>query len=156
MEDNMNLLISLAVTAALVVASPTTALKTAQSDPSTQQRIVAIMEETPGGIQTGPNEVSWDGGRVILTFSSEMMPRATSCAAGKYCLFSKANFLGDKLSFTGCSATKVNVALPSVRSASNARTTGTVRGYNGSTQTLTVSPGVSINTTATIKQVSCS
>ena len=83
MEDNMNLLISLAVTAALVVASPTTALKTAQSDPSTQQRIVAIMEETPGGIQTGPNEVSWDGGRVILTFSSEMMPRATSCAAGK-------------------------------------------------------------------------
>lgn len=114
-----------------------------------QDRVDAVISEF-GGTQTASNEVSWEGGAVVLTIEDGIAPRAAdgialgaigNCAAGAFCAYSGFGYSGNKLTFTACTSGNSVAALGTVRSIANARTSGIVRAYDGSTLVATLSPG---------------
>lgn len=130
-------------------------------DPSTQARINAIIEEF-GGTQSSWNEVSWENGEVILAVASSAdgaaAPMAVgSCAEGRYCAFSQAGYIGDKLSFTACPANQFSFApLSNVRSVANSRATLTVRIYGGTVLKATLPPNTGTPNVSGVTRISCS
>lgn len=146
------------VAAALATATPTLAAP-ATAPTSMQQRVNTALIETPGGIQTAWNEISWDNGDVVLTIAPEGLITASTvgtCESGKFCAYAKASYSGTKLTFSTCTSGLSVTALPQVRSIANARSSGTVTAYNGSTLVTTVAAGTGKNTTGTITSLSCS
>lgn len=155
------LLISALVTVA--AATPATASTLRPSEPPMHERISAALAATPGGVQTGWNEISWDDGAVVLTLASgdTVMTAAVSgsnCAVGAFCVYSGQGYKGNKLTFTTCTSNHsvAGLAGGSVRSIANARSSGNVKAYNGSTLMLTVVAGTGKDTLATITKLSCS
>lgn len=108
----------------------------AAEDSGLQDRVDAVLAEFPGGTQTMANEISWDGGQMILTLATgddSFAARAVgSCATGYYCAYSGYNLSGSKLSFSACNTTQSTSALSVVRSIANARSSGSVQGKNSS------------------------
>lgn len=76
-----------------------------------QAQIDAQLRDYPGGVQSGPNEISYKNGRVLLTFPSEGGNRAAPnpCAANRYCFYQDKNFEGRKLTFADCGGTQTLV-----------------------------------------------
>lgn len=97
---------------------------------SLQSQVDQVLEDFPGGTQTGAGEISWEGGAIVLTLESTFSTFAIgSCATGSYCAWSGKSYMGAKLSFTNCSAagtTNSVAALGVVGSIANARTSGHV------------------------------
>lgn len=101
-----------------------------------QDRIDAILQEHPGGIQIDDRSISWENGAVTLTLDAGTGARSIgTCATGSYCAFSGYNYAGTKLSFTSCSAGGSSGSLALLgnvpHSVANARTSGTVAARNG-------------------------
>ena len=133
-----------------------------------QERIDEVIGEH-GGTQTGWNEITWNDGDIVLTLESEtdMAPsrRATAasaakddCAAGKYCVYAKTEYAGNKIRYSACPATYTSFTLlhASIHSIKNDLSSGTVRAYNGSTLKKTLSPGAGAPTVTNITKITCS
>ncbi|WP_117213169.1 peptidase inhibitor family I36 protein [Allorhizocola rhizosphaerae] len=67
-----------------------------------QARIDAWLAASPGGKQISPNQIAWEGGRVVLTLPSVGVHGSPSCPAGRSCLYEHANWEGAMLSFDTC------------------------------------------------------
>lgn len=128
----------------------------ANADPM-QDRVDGVVAEF-GGEQTAYNEVTWDGGAVVLTIADEdAASRAIgSCATGSFCAFSASGYAGSKLTFATCVANQSTAALGAVRSVANARSIGTVTAYNGNTPLFSVFANSGTNTSASVTKLSCS
>ena len=140
----------LIVLAAFVLVSGVSDPAEAAAADSFQEQIDDVLERFPGGVQTGPTSVEWDGGAVELVFAHPTAPGVASvgsCATGAYCAFNLPNLGGTRLSLTTCGTTVSTAALPgSVQSIANARATGSVQARNGSGTTLaTVAAGGQLN-----------
>ncbi|GAA2463080.1 peptidase inhibitor family I36 protein [Agromyces soli] len=97
-----------------------------------QQQIDAVLAEFPGGVQTGPDEVSWQDGAVVLNLAPEGQLAARSvgsCATGAHCVYSGVGLSGSKLTFSTCSTQSVAPLGAPVASIANARSV-VVRAYN--------------------------
>jgi len=124
-----------------------------------QQQIDHVLLEYPGGVQTGPGEVTWGGGEVVLELEDPARGPLTvatmavgSCATDHFCAYTNINLTGAKITFSNCNATNSVSPLGSkVRSFANARSSGTVYAYNGST----VVASTYKNTTATVTRLGC-
>lgn len=140
----------------------------AYADPiAMQERVDYAIATNPGGIQTGWNEVTWDGGDMILTLAPEEDPAAEendgaigraavgSCANGTYCVYSSPNLGGSKLTFVSCTSHSVSALGSAVRLVANGRSSGTVVGMNGVLLVLVANPSAYVNTTATVTHVGC-
>lgn len=134
------------------------------ADPGVMQdRVDAAMAANPGGVQTDWNEVTWDGGDVVLTLAPEgdggddPAARAAvgSCANGTYCVYSSPNLGGSKLTFVSCTSHGVSSLGGPVRSVANGRSSGNVVGTNGVLLVVVATPSAYVNTTATVTAVSC-
>lgn len=139
--------LALAVGTQPAMASPTDDL---------QQQVDSIIARY-GGEQTAKNEITWDGGEAVLTLApTGVQPLSVgSCATGSFCAYSSFSQGGSKLSFTSCTASNSTAPLGQVRSVANARSSGSVHAYNGSTSVLTVAAGSYANTGATITRLGC-
>ena len=131
---------------------------------SLQQEVNQVLAEYPGGVQTGPAEVTWNDGDVILTLRSEQSSTygtdastsVGSCATGYFCGFSSMNLTGSKISFSSCTAPNLVAPLGSpVRSIANARSSGNVLAFNGGSPVLSVSANSFVNTNLTITRLGC-
>ncbi|MFF2276797.1 peptidase inhibitor family I36 protein [Agromyces sp. NPDC058126] len=123
-----------------------------------QSRIDKVLEDFPGGVQISPNEVAWDDGATVLTLEDSTAVSAFSvgsCPAGSFCAYSYAGYVGSRLTFTSCTASNSVAPLGTVRSIANSRASGTVRGYNGTTVTVSVAANTGVNTTAAITRLGC-
>lgn len=151
-----SLLATAVITLSVCAAAPATA-KTADS---MDERVAAVMEENPGGTRIGWNEVTWEGGDVVLTLSATTDAAAKAvggCTSGRFCAYSLPGYLGNKLTFSTCTSNHSVSALGgAVRSIANSRSSGTVKAYNGSSLVLSVSAGTGTNTNATITKLGCS
>lgn len=141
----------------ILAASVLTAPNAAFADDGVSAQISYALKNAPGGIQTAWNQVAWPDG-AVLTVEPTTSARAAAtamCAAGKFCAFAKAGGAGTHLDFTSCPSSNSVAALPQVLSITNARSSGTVTGRNGSTVVVTVSPATTKNVTKTIDRVVC-
>jgi len=124
-----------ALLAAAAVLAPVSAATAATADSGSdglQQRIDAVLAEFPGGVQTGPDEVSWQDGAVVLNLEPEGQLAARSvgsCATGSHCVYSGVGLSGSKLTFSTCSTQSVAPLGAPVASMANARSV-VVRAYN--------------------------
>ena len=135
------------------------------SDDELQDRVDAVIAEY-GGVQTGENEVSWDGGAIVLTIAagdgsatrSDMSAQAVGdCPTWSFCAYSGYSYSGSRLQFTACTSGNSVAALPVVRSIANARLWGTVRAYDGGSLVATVPPNTGLTSVAGgIDTLSCS
>lgn len=124
------------------------------SDP-VQTKIEAIIAQY-GGEQISTNQIGWDDGDVVLTVPAAFSTQSVgSCATGKFCAYSAINQAGLSISFTNCTTANSTAPIGSVRSVANARTSGSVKAYNGATVVLTVGAGAKTNTGATITRLGC-
>lgn len=140
---------------------------TAHAQPDQLQREVnQVLAEYPGGVQTGPGEITWDDGAVILTLqaahratpheSTGVLASVGSCASGYFCGYTSTGLSGSKISFSSCTAPNSVAPLGSpVRSVANARSSGTVFAFNGGSPVLSVSANSWANTSATITRLGC-
>lgn len=154
-----------ATLALLALFTPTAAsATTAPASPMQEQVDEVILEH--GGVQTGWNEVAWEGGGIVLTLVSEdsieTAPNSAraaardNCAAGKYCAYGKIGYGGNKLTYSSCPATHTSFSIiGSARSIKNNRASNTVRAYNGSTLKNTLSPGNGSSNTSSITKITC-
>lgn len=69
---------------------------------SAQEQINTQLRQYPDGVQTGPNEISYKGGRVTLTIPAGTGAVADPCATGAYCFYDGPDFTGRKLTFRDC------------------------------------------------------
>jgi len=85
----------IAVTAVLValgafgLAAPATAAPAAVG---VQAQIDAHLAAAPGGIQISPNEISYAGGRFVITFAPANTSVGADCPAGWYCFYDHVNY----------------------------------------------------------------
>ncbi|MFC5187616.1 peptidase inhibitor family I36 protein [Actinomadura harenae] len=68
---------------------------------SIQTEINDQLRAHPGGVQTGPNEITYKNGKVILSIPSNPTVVDT-CASGAYCFFDGPDFTGRMLTFRDC------------------------------------------------------
>ena len=129
---------------------------------SLQQEVNQVLAEYPGGEQTGPAEVTWHDGDVILTlrsaqistYGTDASTSVGSCATGYYCGNTTMNHTGSKISFSSCPAPNLVAPLGSpVRSIANARSSGNVLAFNGGSPVLSVSANSFVNTNLTITRL---
>lgn len=156
---------ALALLALLVPA----AASATEPEPVPMQELVDEVINEHGGEQTGWNEVTWDGGDVVLTIDPGLgsdakpttralaaMAATDNCTAGKYCAYANAFYGGSKLTYSACPATQTSFgAIGSVRSIKNDRTSGTVKAYNGRTVKATLSPGKGNSNISGITKITC-
>lgn len=126
------------VVALALVAGVSPGAQAAASAPeeSLQARIEAVLAKFPGGTQIGPNEISWDGGQIVLTLQGGTVGAETfavgSCATDAHCAYSGTYQSGSKLTFWACSTTVSTSAIGQARSVANARSSGYVDAKNSS------------------------
>lgn len=160
------------VVALTALLTPTTAWATDADTSPVQERIDEVIAEH-GGDQTAWNEVSWDDGDIVLTIANDQnisiddargtsVPTTTAaasadnCASGKYCVYSRINYGGDKLTYSSCPATYTSFSLSGpIRSIKNDRSSGTVKAYNGSTLKKTLSPGTGTVNISNVTKITC-
>ncbi len=141
------------VFAAVAVLWPSAALA---GERSVDDQIEQVLRDFPGGVRTAHNEVSWDGGSVVLTILDGASARAVgSCATGKFCAYSATGLGGSKLTFSSCSGTNSTASLGAVRSIANARSSGTVYAFNGSTSVASATAGSSSDVWSTVTRLGC-
>lgn len=145
---------------ALALSAPIAAIAAPVAD-TLQTRVDAVLSEFPGGTQTGLNQITWDGGAMILTLEDTSggigLFAVGSCATGYHCAYSGNALSGNKLSLSGCDTTHSTAALGVVRSIANAHSSGYVQAKNASGSVLsTVYAGGSVGyAPAGITQLTC-
>ena len=153
----------LPITASLVplmaaLIAPVAHGETDIQDVQLDEQISQVLRDFPGGVRTAANEVTWNGGDVVLTIatSTSASQRAVgTCADGKFCAYGSSGLSGSKLTFSSCTASNSTAPIGRVRSFANARGSGTVYAYNGSTSVDSVGAGSWKNTSATITRLGC-
>ncbi|RLP83470.1 hypothetical protein D9V34_05520 [Mycetocola lacteus] len=160
MKLSARVLPAAALLATLLIGGTTAAqAATPSRSDQVQDRVNQVLVEFPGGVQTGPGEVTWNGGETILNIVLEgslSTFAVGNCATGSMCAYTSTGGAGSKISFTSCTATNSVAPLGSaVRSVANARSSGTAFGYNGSSPVLVVPAGSQVNTSASITRVGC-
>lgn len=129
-------------------------------EPGIQDMVDDLLAQHPGGEQTGWNEVSWQGGEVVLTLMSDdpsADPLAVNCAAGRFCAYDGSNYSGNRITFSTCTNYhSVAQLVRPVRSMYNARGSGTIRAYSGSTLLASATAGRGTNVSGTTSHISCS
>ncbi len=148
-----SLLAAAAFTLVQLVATP------AMAAPSSMQDQVDAVIAEYGGTQTGPNEITWEDGAVVMTLAPEGLSSRSigSCATGAFCAFSGVSYGGTRLQFSTCPSSNSVASLGTVRSVANARSSGTVRAYDGSTLVTTLAPNTGRTSVALgIDTLSCS
>lgn len=155
------------ILALAVLMAPTSAGAADTTSSTVQERVDEVIDEY-GGEQTAWNEVTWEDGDIVLTLAPETTTtvslRATvtataadDCASGKYCVYSKTNYNGDKISYSKCPATYTSFTAlsDSIHSIKNDRTSGTVKAYNGTTVKSTLAAGKGSTSVTSITKVTC-
>ncbi|RLP75202.1 hypothetical protein D9V32_09870 [Mycetocola tolaasinivorans] len=162
MKLSTRLLSGTALLAALLFGGATAASAAAPAGADAiQARVDRVLVEFPGGVQTGPGEVTWGGGEAILTIVDEASTGFStfavgSCATGNMCAYTGVNQTGSRIIFTSCTAANSVSPLGSpVRSIANARNSGLAFGFNGTTPNVIVSAGDYVNTNAKVTRVGC-
>ncbi|GAA4229837.1 hypothetical protein GCM10022254_23200 [Actinomadura meridiana] len=84
---------ALAGAAAMVIGSAGAGFA-AQSSPA-RGAVDVQLRQHPGGVQTGPNEVSYNNGRVVVSFPGDDKPG--SCDGHRVCFYDGTNFTGAQL-----------------------------------------------------------
>lgn len=122
-----------------------------------QDRVDEVLAAYPGGTQVGEGEISWNDGEVVLTLAQGGSFRAVgSCSTGSFCAYTGTALSGARISFTNCTgANSVSPLGSPVRSFANARSSGTVYAYNGSTSAASTAAGTYKNTTDTVTRLGC-
>lgn len=121
-----------------------------------QDRVDAVIADFPGGVQTGPGEITWGKGSVTLTLADFTTSGVGNCATGTFCAYSGSGMTGARIAFTSCTGANAVAPLGSaVRSIANGRSSGTVYAYNGTTAVASASPSSYTNTSATITRLGC-
>lgn len=125
-----------------------------------QEQVSYALATVPNGVQTAWNQVVWpDGTLLVVPDGDPFLPTpaaaAATCPSGKFCAHSQPTGAGARLEFSACPSTNSLAALTSVRSISNARSSGTVTGRKGSTIVVTATAGSTKNVTKTIDQLVC-
>jgi len=150
---------TLATTLALTVVGVSAAHAGPADD--LQALVDSILENHPGGAQTGPNTIEWEDGTILLTLEVEGTASRSvgSCATGTYCVYNGPNLTGSSLAFSTCAGSNYSTAaLPGeVRSAADAESSGYVQAKNGGGSVLaTIFAGTALNTAPVgITQVRC-
>lgn len=97
------LLIAGAVAGVGVTATSAASAAATTQPPSVQDQISSQLRDYPGGVQTGPREVSYEGGKVTLSFpAAGTRAAADPCTPGAYCFYDGPDFTGRKLTFFDC------------------------------------------------------
>ncbi|MBF0817137.1 peptidase inhibitor family I36 protein [Microbacterium paludicola] len=137
-----------------------------------QERVEEVIDEF-GGEQVGWNVVSWEDGEIILTVDPDLSVNASTtkslyatatvaskedCASGKYCLYSRAFYDGDKLTLSACPATHTSFSKlgGAPRSIMNDRPSGKVTAYNGRTMKASLKAGAGASNITGVTKVTCS
>ncbi|WP_327007994.1 peptidase inhibitor family I36 protein [Dactylosporangium sp. NBC_01737] len=82
----------LALTGVAPAAAPTPAVAAPGDGPS-QHLVDAYLAEHPGGVQTGPSDISYGGGRFVVTVARPATSLAgADCPSGWFCFYNKINF----------------------------------------------------------------
>jgi hypothetical protein len=126
----------------------------AQSAPSVDPEIAAVMAEVPGGSVVDDDHAVWPALGMEMTAADAVAPFSVgSCATGSVCAFSGLNGSGSKLSWSTCSTFTISAF--TVRSVADARSTGYLQARNGSTVVATANAGASANVYAAVTNVRC-
>ncbi|MEV0570771.1 peptidase inhibitor family I36 protein [Dactylosporangium sp. NPDC050588] len=81
-----------ALVGAALVATPVRAVAAPGDGPS-QHLVDAYLAENPGGVQTGPSDISYSGGRFVVTVTRPAASLAgADCPSGWFCFYDKINF----------------------------------------------------------------
>lgn len=126
----------------------------AQSAPSADPEIAAVMAEVPGGTVIDADHAVWPALGMEMTAADAVSPFTVgSCATGRVCAFSGSNGSGSKLSWSTCSTFTISAF--TVHSIADARSTGYLQARNGSTVVATAHAGTSANAYGTVTNVRC-
>ena len=149
--------------AALLLAIAPNSAAVASGNSDMQSRIDKVMGAHPNGTQISWNEVSWDGGDVILTLAPETstgtatLAAVGGCASGSFCAYSLTNYAGNKLTFSTCVNIHSVSALGSpVRSIANSRSSGSIKAYSSTSLLATAAAGTGKNVSGTTTYINCS
>ena len=114
-----------AVMAALLVSSTAPAQATQLSP-----EVLYALRAEPGGVALTPTTAVWPA--LGMTLEVQSARAVGSCATGTICAYSGAALTGTRLTWTTC-GTKSTVAISTVGSIANARSSGTLsaRGSSG-------------------------
>ncbi len=100
---------SLTLAAALLLL-PSTPATASRPDSDLQSRIDQVLETfPPGGVQSAPNRIAWDGGNVTLTLEDDGagVRSIGSCPTGAHCVYDQANLHGSYMTFNTCTTQSV-------------------------------------------------
>lgn len=165
--------IAATVLALIALFTPVVASAAEQETTPMQERVDEVIVEF-GGEQIGWNEVSWDDGDIVLALDPDLslsvnakttksvgVTAAASkedCASGKYCVYSRAFYDGNKLTFSACPATHTSFSKlgGAPRSTMNDRASGKLRAYNGNTVKATLNAGTGTSNITGVTKVTCS
>ncbi|MEV5721155.1 peptidase inhibitor family I36 protein [Amycolatopsis mediterranei] len=88
----------------LVSGSPAQAAESGQAKAGKELQVSVDREmgAHPGGVQTAPDEISYDGGRFVITVARPGQQAALSCPAGWYCFWDGLNFTGNRGKLSSC------------------------------------------------------
>jgi len=155
-----NTLAAAVIAAVLLIALPGAAAR-ADDASDMQDRVDAALRAQPGGTQTDWNEVTWNQGDVILTLapptaSATGLAVVGGCTSGRFCAYSGSSYTGSKLTYSTCASAQSVAALGApVRSIANARSSGVILAYGGSTLLASASAGAGSNVSGTTTNISC-
>jgi hypothetical protein len=90
--------------ALLASGSPAQAAEPSQAkaDKELQASIDREMGAYPGGVQTAPDEISYDGGRFVVTVTRPGQQAAPVCDPGWYCFWDGYDFTGNRGKLRAC------------------------------------------------------
>jgi hypothetical protein len=60
------------------------------------------MRANPGGVQTAPDEISYGGGRFVVTVTKPGQQAARTCPSGWYCFWDGYNYTGNRGRLSSC------------------------------------------------------
>lgn len=89
-----SLIAALALTLLSVVTWTPALAQPDRRDDDVQAQIDAHLRDYPGGVQTGPAEISYDNGRFVMTFVPAGIGTAgaADCPLGWFCFYDSVNF----------------------------------------------------------------
>jgi hypothetical protein len=143
----------LCLSAAAIAAGGASATGASADEPSLQDQIDHQLAVTQGGVQTAPNQVSYQDGHVVVTFPMPGSARALDiegCPEGLsvkwYCFYEDPDFKGRRLQFNDCSPGGVTQYFSNfdfaarTSSWANTKNGGAIYVYNGNTRLWTEHP----------------
>lgn len=146
-------LLGLVVT--LVGAAP--AMAAAEDDREVDALVAAVLDEVPGGVIIDGRHAVWPKLDMELTVPAASGMTAWSvgsCATGRICAYNNTSLGGASLTFGTCAVHTIPSSF-AVKSAANARSTGSVQVRNGSTVLKTVTAGSWSNVSGTVTNLRC-